>query len=62
MRLLTPTLEATVRLTDSTIEQTAIRTDLGAIFVSLELSTTKWLVSSIQPGRQRISKHEVQAG
>jgi transposase len=62
VRLFTPTLEATVKLADSPIEQTAIRTDLGAIFVSLELSTTKWVVSSIQPGRQKISKHEVKAG
>lgn len=62
MRLLTPTLEATVKLVDSSIEQTAIRTEFGAIFVSLELSTTKWVISSIQPGRQRVSKHEVKAG
>ena len=27
-----------MKFVDSTIEQTAIRTDLGAIFVSLELS------------------------
>lgn len=51
-----------MKLAHSPIEQTAIRIDLGAIFVSLELSTTKWVVSSIQPGRQRISKHEVKAG
>lgn len=44
------------------IEQTAIRTHLGAIFVSLELSSTTWLISSIQPGRQKISKHTVAAG
>jgi transposase len=62
MRLLTPTLEATMKLLDSEIEQTAIRTDLCAIFVSLELSTVKWVISSIQPGRQKISKHEVKAG
>ena len=62
MRLLTPTLEATVKLAFSAIEQTAIRTDLGAIFVSLELSTTRWVITSIQPGRRRISKHEVKAG
>jgi transposase len=51
-----------VKFADSSIEQTAIRTDLGAIFISLELSTRSWLVSSIQPGRQKISKHEVKAG
>jgi transposase len=62
MRLFTPTLEATVKLTDSATEQTAIRTDLGAIFVSLELSTTSWVVTSIQPGRQRLSGHALKAG
>ena len=51
-----------MKLAHFPIDQTAIRTDLGAIFISLELSTTKWLVSSIQPGRQKISKHEVKAG
>lgn len=55
-------MEATVKLADSSIEQTTIRTDLGAIFVSLELSTRTWLVSSVQPGRQKISRHEVKAG
>ena len=28
----------------------AIRTDLAAIFVSLELSRSKWLVTSLSPG------------
>ena len=51
-----------MKLADFPIEQTAIRTDLGAIFISLELSSRTWLVSSIQPGRQKISKHEVKAG
>lgn len=51
-----------MKLANSAIDQTAIRTDLGAIFVSLELSTRTWLVSSVQPGRQKISKHEVKAG
>lgn len=51
-----------MKLFNSSIEQTAIRTDLGAIFVSLELSTTNWVISSIQPGRQRVSKHMVEAG
>jgi transposase len=55
-------MEATVKLAHFPIEQTAIRTDLGAIFVSLELSTRSWLVSSIQPGRSKLSKHEVKAG
>lgn len=51
-----------MKLADFPIDQTAIRTDLGAIFVSLELSTRTWLVSSIQPGRTKLSKHEVKAG
>lgn len=41
----------------------AIRTDLGAIFVSLELSRSKWLITSISPGGdEKMSKHEVAAG
>jgi transposase len=44
-------------------EPTAIRTDLGAIFVSLELSRSLWLVTSISPGgREKMSKHDVRAG
>ena len=42
---------------------TAIRTDLRAIFVSLELSRSRWLITSLSPGnRDRMSKHSVQAG
>jgi len=51
-----------VKHLDPSIEQTAIRTHLGAIFVSLELSTTSWVISSIQPGRRKVSKHTVKAG
>ena len=29
---------------------TAIHTDLGAIFVSLELSRSSWLITSLSPG------------
>jgi len=29
---------------------TAIHTDLGAIFVSLELSCSRWLITSLSPG------------
>ena len=43
-------------------EQTAIRTDLGAIFVSLELSRANWLITSLSPGRQKMSKHQVRGG
>jgi transposase len=42
---------------------TAIRTDLGAIFVSLELSRSKWLITSLLPGGgEKMSKHMVTAG
>jgi transposase len=43
--------------------QTAIRTDLGAIFVSLELSRSVWLITSLSPGAgEKMSKHSVRAG
>ena len=36
----------------------AIRTDLGAIFVSLELSRSTWLITSLSPdGGEKMSKH-----
>ena len=42
---------------------TAIRIDLGAIFVSLELSRSTWLVTSLSPGgREKMSKHAVGGG
>ena len=41
----------------------AIRTDLGAIFVSMELSKSTWLITSLSPGAgERMSKHVVRAG
>ena len=41
----------------------AIRTDLGAIFVSLELSQKTWLTTSLSPGSgEKMSKHSVPAG
>ena len=41
----------------------AIRTDLGAIFVSLELSRSTWLVTSLSPGSgEKMSKHAVSGG
>ena len=43
--------------------QAAIRTDLGAIFVSLELSRRAWLITSLSPGGGgKMSKHSVPAG
>lgn len=44
-------------------EKTAIRTQLGAIFVSLELSRSTWLITSLSPGGgEKMSKHSVRAG
>jgi transposase len=40
----------------------AIRTDLGAIFISLELSRSKWWITSLSPGGgEKMSKHMVVA-
>jgi transposase len=42
---------------------TAIRTDLGAIFVSLELSRSTWLITSLSPGGgEKMSKHSMRGG
>jgi transposase len=42
---------------------TAIRTDLGAIFVSLELSRSTWLITSLSPaGGEKMSKHSMRSG
>ena len=44
-------------------EPTAIRTNLGAIFVSLELSRSTWLITSLSPGGgEKMSKHSVRGG
>ena len=35
-----------------------IRTDPGAIFISLELSRSTWLITSLSPGsEEKMSKH-----
>ena len=42
------------------LTRAAIRTDLGAIFVSLELSRRAWLITSLSPGGgEKMSKHSV---
>jgi len=42
---------------------TAIRTDLCAIFISLELSRSSWVVTSLSPGGgEKMSKHTVRGG
>src|SRR5277367_2892841 len=44
-------------------EPAAIHTHIGAIFISLELSRSKWLITSLAPGGgQRMSRHSVEAG
>src|SRR5215210_2158105 len=44
-------------------QQAATRTDLGAIFVSLELSRSAWLTTSVSPGgSEKMSKHQVCGG
>ena len=50
-------------VTDRPQVPTAIRTDLGAIFVSLELSRSTWLITSLSPGGgEKMSKHTVRSG
>ncbi len=47
----------------STKSPAAIRVDLAAIFVSLELSRSKWLVTSLSPGGgEKMSRHVVTGG
>ena len=65
VRLLNPpTLETTMQVVADRAEApTAIHTDLRAIFVSLELSRSTWLITSLSPGGgEKMSKHSVQAG
>ena len=41
----------------------AIRNDLGAIFVSMELSRSAWLITSLSPGGgEKMSRHTLAAG
>ena len=43
--------------------RTAVRVELGAIFVSLELSRSKWLITSLSPGAgEKMSKHAIPGG
>ena len=43
--------------------QSQIRTDLAAIFVTLELSRSLWVVTSLSPGgAQKMSKRNVRSG
>lgn len=47
---------------DQTQAQTATPNDLGAIFVSLELSKSTWLVTALSPGSEKMSRHPVPGG
>src|SRR5256714_12831901 len=64
LRLLKPlNLETTMLLDHPSNGPTAIRTHIGAIFVSLELSRSNWLITSLSPGKgEKMSKHSVTAG
>lgn len=45
------------------IAPAAIRIDLGAIFVSLELSRSRWVVTALSPGSgEKMSKYSVPGG
>jgi transposase len=56
-------LETTMLLDHPSDEPTAIRTHIAAIFVSLELSRSTWLVTSLSPGKgEKMSRHSVTAG
>ena len=45
------------------IPPATIRTDLGAIFISLELSRSRWIVTSLSPsGAEKMSKYSVPGG
>src|SRR5271166_3280349 len=59
-----PTLETTMLVAaDRTDASTAIQTDLPAIFASLELSRSTWLITSLSPGAgEKMSKHSIRAG
>ena len=53
-------MQVTAKHTEALV---AIGTNLGAIFVSLELSCSKWLVTSISPGAgEKMSKFNIRAG
>jgi transposase len=50
-------------LADRPEAPTAIRTDLNAIFLSLELSRSTWLITSLSPGGgDKMSRHAVPGG
>ncbi|BCH31593.1 IS110 family transposase [Mesorhizobium sp. L-8-10] len=46
----------------SVVSTTATRSHHGAILASLELSTSRWLVTSLLPGTEKLSRHTLRAG
>jgi transposase len=60
--LLPTTLKGFAMLAEPVSHPAAIRVDLGAIFVSLELSKSTWLVTSLSPGIEKMSRHSVPGG
>src|ERR1700726_3525938 len=64
VRLRPPTLETTMQTVANRPQATnVIRNYLGAIFISLELSRSTWLITSLSPdGGEKMSKHSVPAG
>lgn len=51
------------KIADRPAEPTAVRSDLGAIFVSLELSRSSWVVTALLPGSgERMSRHGIPGG
>jgi hypothetical protein len=60
---LTPTSETIMHTNSRPDRPAAVRTDLGAIFASLELSRSAWLITSLSPGSgEKMSKHVVRGG
>jgi hypothetical protein len=63
MQPLTSTREVTMHASAPASAQTAIHINLAAIFVSLELSRSTWLITSLSPGGgEKMSKHSVRSG
>src|SRR5215204_2676329 len=59
----TSTWEATMSASALGPAQAAIDVKLGAVFVSLELSRSTWLITSLSPGGgEKMSKHSVRGG
>src|SRR3712207_9551353 len=63
MRPLTSAREATMHASAPGPTQASIHVNIAAIFVSLELSRSTWLITSLSPsGGEKMSKHSVRSG